>query len=122
MAVYKTDCSKSNPSMAEAFKTYHCDWCGQIVSLSRLVYHCGECEETFCGDCAKLIPQKPKKRFEMIKDYATDTGTKNHWIWNVAESDLMPFEELMWKSKRLPNVTFDSCKRDGLTPGCYPYE
>ena len=119
--VYKTN-SQSNPSMAEAFKDYFCDWCGQVVTVSRLVYYCGECEECFCGDCTKLIPQKPKKRFEMIRDYAEETGRKHHWIWNVKETDMMTFDKLRATSKRLPNVTFSSCSRDGLTPGCYPYE
>ena len=110
--------------MAEAFKSYFCDWCGQIVTNCQLVYHCNDCDECFCQQCAKLIPQKPKKRYERIKEIAMqqDDGGKNHWIWNVDESELETFERMMKKSKRLSNVTFDLCKRDGLTPGCYPYE
>ena len=120
LPVYKTN--NPSQSLVEAFKDYFCDWCGQVVTVSRLVYYCSECEECFCGDCSKLIPQKPKKRFEMIRAYAEETGRKHHWIWNVKETDKMTFDQLRAASKRLPNVTFSSCSRDGLTPGCYPYE
>ena len=48
-------------------------------------------------------------------------GTSTNLNWKRS-FELETFERMMWKSKRLSNVTFDSCKRDGLTPGCYPYE
>jgi len=58
----------------------------------------------------------------MIRDYAEEEGIVNHWIWNTQAHDTQTFDELRAASKRLPNVTFSSCYRDGMTPGCYPYE
>lgn len=118
--VYKTQ--PENAELARMFESFECDLCGQDGNYCRLVYHCPDCDEVYCQQCAREIPQNPRQRMERIKIQAELQENKLHWINQTGKSDLERLDEKLAKHPRLTNVTFDSCIRDGCKPGSFPFE
>ena len=120
LGVFKTNCQ--NAEMARAFDGFECDSSRQKGKNCRFVYHCSDCDEVYCQQCAREIPQKPRQRYERIKLQAELQENPNNFFYKVKDSDLETLEEKLKKNPRLTNVTFDSCIRDGCAPGSFPFE
>ena len=118
--VYKTQ--PENAELARMFESFECDMCGQPVNNCRMVYHCHDCDEVYCQQCVREIPQNPRQRMERIKIQAESQENSLHWIYHVGKGDMERFDENLEKHPRLTNITFDSCIRDGCAAGPFPFE
>ena len=89
--VYKTQ--PENAELARMFDNFECDLCGQDVKNCRLVCHCPDCDEVYCQQCAREIPQNPKewresrsrrsfKRTSCIGSTIPEKATWRNWMRN----------------------------------------
>lgn len=80
------------------------------------------CSETYCQDCAKLIPSSPNRRLAKIQGIAARDNNQQRWVFNLGADDVVPMEVKMRHNSRHSNVTFDMAFRNGCEYEAYPYE
>ena len=81
-----------------------------------------ECKESYCEDCARLIPDHPQRRMRQTKKAAELDENELHWIYNLGVDDYIPMQLKLQKIPWHRNVTFDRCYDDGCEYQTYPYD